>query len=145
LAPAERVVLLEAVLLLPLVAAALRTVGLRRTLAALPRPRPARPGSTRLAAARIAEVVRLTASYGPYRAACFERSLTLCALLRRHGVVGELCIGFRHQGDALAGHAWLEHEGRVLIDTAEAVEAFPVVLRERDLVARATAPGAVPH
>ena len=48
-------------------------------------------------------------------ATCLCRALALQHLLSQHGHSSELRIGARKSGNQFGAHAWLEHEGRVLI------------------------------
>lgn len=52
----------------------------------------------------------------PFRVTCLPVALAACALLGRQGHAGVLRIGVRSAGDApLEAHAWVEHEGSILI------------------------------
>jgi hypothetical protein len=70
----------------------------------------------RLDAERMARLVHLAASQGPYRPACLVRALTLQRLMRRSGFDGRLRIGVAKGAAGLSAHSWIEHEGRRLLD-----------------------------
>ncbi|MFZ1973376.1 MAG: lasso peptide biosynthesis B2 protein [Candidatus Acidiferrales bacterium] len=53
------------------------------------------------------------------RTNCLERSLVLCWLLRRRGMVAELRIGVRKDSDRFEAHAWVERNSQVLNDASE--------------------------
>jgi hypothetical protein len=118
LSPVERRVLGEALVLLAAACAGLKLAGLRRTRALLSRL--AREGRARetLDAQAIARLVAIAARHGPLRARCLSASLTLEALLRRHGLDGELRLGVRRHEGRFEAHAWIEHRGVALSDRA---------------------------
>ena len=80
---------------------------------------------TRLAAA----VVRTLEAVPPLDSRCLTRSLVLIDLLARRGVQGQLVIAVRPQELlALAAHAWVEVDGRALLEPAGADHARMVTL-----------------
>ena len=99
LSRAERGVLVQSWVLLPLAGAALRLFGTQRVLAALACWSAAAvrggvvPGS--VPAEQTARLVESAAWLGPYRAACLPRSLVTWCLLQRSGIPAELRIGVR--------------------------------------------------
>lgn len=124
--------MVQAAVLLPLLAAALRRWKLRRVLDALARL-PARPVPSvdpDVAVNRVRRAVARAAAYGVRRANCLERSLVLWFMLRRRGVAADLRIGVRRRpggdsGDrALDFHAWVERDGVVLNDVADVRTRF---------------------
>lgn len=132
LRPGELVLLLEAPLLLPLAALALRRWGLRRVQLRLSRRpirhrwRPVDDGEAHEAARRIAWVVQVTAAYGPWPANCLQRSIVLWWFLRRRGLEGDLRIGVRRDPErgGLDFHAWIEHDGAVINDRRDVRERY---------------------
>ncbi len=122
----ERVLALEAVVLLPLVELSLRRSGYDRTSRRLARL--ARNGSRQgpaddLVPASV-KMVALSASRTPVPAKCLARSLTIWALLRRRGVDSEVVIGVRAGGEPLDAHAWVEVDGRPVNETQETVDSY---------------------
>jgi hypothetical protein len=138
LRPTEVLRGVEALLLLPVAAFALRRWGLGRVQSALqrasewPRRRAARrDGADRSEAAqRLAWVVEVAARRGPWPANCLQRSVVLWWFLRRHGLTGDLRIGVRRRPGSPSGsrsldfHAWVEHEGVVLNDVPDVRARF---------------------
>ena len=127
LAPSERRLVIAASALLPLVALGIRAVGLRRVQAFLAPPTSnARPPSAASldSARRIAGLVAIAARHGPYRAKCLPLSLTLQRVLQGEGIESELRLGVRKDGDALVGHAWVEHGGTPLLEERDVHERF---------------------
>jgi hypothetical protein len=116
LSPAERRFFLGATFLLPVVALALRFVGLRRCQAALARLTPeARPAARpNRRAADAARMVLAASRHSPCRADCLRRALVLWWLLRRAGLPGEMRIGVRKRDGQLEAHAWVESGGLAL-------------------------------
>lgn len=123
LSPAERRLLLQALLLLPLASTGLRVGGMRRTRAWLSGLTHAE-ATQALDAATVARVVRIASQRGPVRAKCLSAALTLEALLKRHGHRGELKLGVRKGQRGLEAHAWIEHDGAPLMETAGVRQRF---------------------
>ena len=65
---------------------------------------------------RIAQLVGIAARRGIFKATCLPQACLVWWLLRRRGIAAELKIGVRKDGQALCGHAWVEHENRPLND-----------------------------
>jgi len=86
--------------------------------------RPTKSGHSSLRPERMARLLHLAARHGPYRPACLVRSLALQRLLHRDGFAADLRIGVRKQDGALEAHAWLEHDGRRLLDADGESDAF---------------------
>jgi hypothetical protein len=76
--------------------------------------------------AALARMVRVAATYGPFRAKCLPRSLVLWALLRRHGFDPELKIGVRNGERGFEAHAWVELEGVALDQHADDRSFIPL-------------------
>ena len=112
----EWIWLLEALLLLPLTASALRIVGVRRWQAILSlclASRSLSDGALAQAEAT-ARIVWAAATYGFWRANCLQQAIVLCWLLRRRGIACELRIGVRKDAQRFEAHAWVEHAGVAL-------------------------------
>ena len=119
LSAAEKAVLLRAMYWLPLTVIALKLGGLRgpsRAAAANARA----PG---LPPERIAQLVALASRHGLARGNCLSQSLTLQRLLGGANATA-LRIGARHGPAGLEAHAWIEHAGRPLNDTADVAERY---------------------
>lgn len=76
------------------------------------------------AAARVAELFLRAARRPGLAAGCAPRSLALARLLRLHGFPARLRVGLRRAGGRLAGHAWVEHHGRIVGDDLVFVRGF---------------------
>jgi hypothetical protein len=119
-------VLIQALVLLPLIALALRLTGLRRSQQVLLRfvsrrfALKTRQTETKLAEARrISRLVGVATRHGVYPATCLPRSLVLWFLLRREGIEGALCLGTRKEAGRFEAHAWIELAGVVLNDSED--------------------------
>ena len=117
----QRQLLMQAIMVLPLIYAALRFAGLRRVCAALSRLTLKNEVVSNLGAAdssRQAEatfrLVEVAASRVPWQLTCLPTSITTWCLLRRQGIPGRLRIGTRKAGDQLEAHAWIESSQLVL-------------------------------
>jgi hypothetical protein len=131
LSRAERQLLAQALVLLPLTVAALRLMGFRRCQALLARlaPRRTDQAATIDDARGMARMVDVAARHGLVRATCLPRSLVLWWLLRRQGIDSELRIGVRKEAGRFEAHAWVELHGVVLNDGGEVHERFAAFAR----------------
>jgi hypothetical protein len=124
----EQRFLIQAFVLLPVLALALRSMGLRRTQVVLarlaPRPSGLESHDGDQLARRISRLVAAAAVNGPYRANCLKRSLALWWLLRRQGLASDLRIGVRKGLRGIEAHAWVERGGRPLNDDVDVVRQY---------------------
>jgi hypothetical protein len=112
LPPAERKLLLQALLCLPLLSLALWSMGFRRLQAWLLRRPASHPsGDCSPDAATVARLVNAAANNLPGHHTCLPRSLLLQFLLRRGGIDCQLMIGVRKLDGRLDAHAWVECSG----------------------------------
>lgn len=123
----EVALLLEAAVLLPIVAVALRAAGFARTRKLIERwgrARREQPAGDTLPV--VSRMVRVAASHLPVKAGCLPQSLVAWCLLRRRGVACELRFGARRDGAGLLAHAWVElpDGSRFDIDLPGAYSAF---------------------
>lgn len=115
--------LFQALIGLPLAAAGVRLLGLKRVLSLLARL-PTR-GTSDTRAARARYLLGVAATHGLYRGNCLSQSLTLLWLLRSQGLTGELRIGVRKEAGRLLAHAWVEHRGQPLNAGPQIYRIFP--------------------
>jgi hypothetical protein len=114
LSRAERRLALRALSLVAAFRVALWTLPARRVLAAAPKPR-TRPAHAGVSPDRMAWLVRAAARRVP-DASCLTRALAARWLLAEASLDSTLHFGHRRdERGAFAAHAWLEHEGRVLV------------------------------
>jgi len=121
LAHAERVLLVEAALLLGAIGLGLRLLPfgrLRDLLDRLSRPRQGLRPRARLPAARIAWAVERTSRVVPGARSCLVQALAAQVLLARRGCHSSVRIGVAHpSGESLHAHAWVESGGRGVLGT----------------------------
>jgi hypothetical protein len=125
----QRRQLLQAAVLLPMIALGVRCIGLQRTykiLSALPRGRRS-PREDHVALVRAhstARMVRGAARHGAYHPSCLPQALTLWWLLHRQGIQAQLRIGVCKENGRLLGHAWIEYQLQVIGDDGDIRERF---------------------
>lgn len=110
LSPAERRLLAEATLLLPLAAATIRLRSFPKTVAF------GAVGLGRHSDAPLDAVlwaVQAAARRMPFRALCFEQGLTVQRMLRRRGHAAVLHYGIA-PGTILEAHVWITHDGEIV-------------------------------
>ncbi|MFL6199434.1 MAG: lasso peptide biosynthesis B2 protein [Thermoanaerobaculia bacterium] len=71
-----------------------------------------------LSPGRLAQLTGIAARHHLRPMVCLPQSLALQALLRRQGLSAELRIGVRRADGKLQAHAWVEHAGSPLGETA---------------------------
>lgn len=134
----DRSLVVEAAMLLAVVRIGLTAVHfpvLRRAL-----DRAVRTFSRHTAGTSASPVSRLTwavaavARRWPFRSTCLIESVAVDAMLRRRGYASEIRFGVRPpSGSALAGHAWVEHDGIVVFGALHELAEYSV-LSARDAV-----------
>ena len=119
MAPADRVLLVQAALALVVMRLGLRLLSFRAIRRLVRRRRVARVTAAevhaRETARRVGWAVTLASRYVP-GATCLPQALAGELLLRRAGIAGELRIGVAKRNDGrLRAHAWVESGGAVVI------------------------------
>jgi hypothetical protein len=107
-----------------LVAPALRLCAVTALL-----PRERRRGTTAptLPVDRIQWLVAVAGRRSWRRPTCLQEALVLAWVLRREGHATRLRIGVTRQGGRLQGHAWLEHDGRMLAGSPDSTTYTPML------------------
>ncbi len=110
----------EASVLVPLVALAVKLLGygrthrlLNRVAAVVGRATNTDPETASLVT-RVRLVIRAVKLRGPLSGNCLSQSLALWFMLARRGVVSTLRIGTSMEDGDFRAHAWVEHQGRAL-------------------------------
>jgi hypothetical protein len=76
--------------------------------------------------------VARAARRGFFRPSCLVRALALQRILESRGIMGSVVrIGVKRNVDQLLAHAWVEHCGVILGDSAEMVANFTVLTEAR--------------
>jgi hypothetical protein len=125
----ERRIVVLTLVLLPTIALSLRLFGFRRVQRALACNELGLngPAGSRGHSSRPSDVARLVAAvtrHGPFRASCLPVALALGWLLGKQGITTHLRLGVRKYAARLEAHAWIEHQGKPLIDSPEVYERF---------------------
>lgn len=118
-------ILLQAMVLLPLVALSLSLLGFKvtqRWLSLLPCPTELTSPTPQQLRSPI-RMVQVAAKYQQLWANCLKRSLVLWTLLRFQGIPAHLRIGVNRQEQTFVAHAWVCYDGKILNDSAD-VEAL---------------------
>lgn len=125
----ERLLLIQALLLMPTLSLTLRIIGLQRLMKILSRTTrenqimPYAPDY----AYRAANMTNLAAGQRPLQATCLQRSVVLWWLLRRKGIDSQIVLGIRKENARqLQAHAWVEYQGNVLNDRPEIRGEFTI-------------------
>ena len=63
-------------------------------------------------------------------ATCLCQALALQRLLARHGHISDLRIGVKKSSNGLRAHAWLVHDGRVLIGGSQSDQYKQLIVRD---------------
>ena len=122
---AERRVLVRAWALLVLLNVAVRVLALPRLLALGRRTSSRRAPAAEPSATRVAELVEIAGRYAP-GTTCLTMAVAAALLLRRHGVETMVHIGVSRDAIALAAHAWLEVDGRVVLGDVGRADYTPI-------------------
>ena len=107
--------LFEALLVVPAIRLALWLLPFRVVLAFVERRRAAADGNVSME--RVLRAIHAVARRVP-RATCLTRALAAMFLLARHGHGATLRLGVAKEDGRVSAHAWLESEGRMIMDGA---------------------------
>ena len=134
LTPSDRVLLINALLLLGAIRLGLKLLPfqtLRRLLARMAQPIRTLQEVEKVSVDKVAWAVIVASHYIP-GARCLAQALATQVLLERRGYPTQLRIGFtRDKGGQMSAHAWVESEGRVAIGgTGNMARYIPVPLPE---------------
>jgi hypothetical protein len=127
----DRGLLLQSLLLLPAIHAALIVLGYARLQQLMEWLTPLQSNPHALSereilpyAREISRIVSIAAAHGVYRATCLRKSMLVWWFLRREGIQSRICFGVRMTGRLLLAHAWLEWDGIVLNDSIDISEQY---------------------
>lgn len=130
MAPARRSFVVRAAFLVPLVRAGLWLLPFGRLRALVSRPPKTTVGGN--APQIVADVVWsvVAVSRRVPRASCLTQALVAERMLADAGIAVELRVGVaRDVEGAFEAHAWLEHEGRIVLGEVEGMERFMTLTR----------------
>lgn len=90
----------------------------------VPQPVPSREFF--VSAVRLASLVNAASRFSLAKSSCLHEALALSWLMSRQGIPSILQIGvMRSKGD-LAAHAWLEHNGQIILGQSQAASCVPL-------------------
>lgn len=128
----EKLILIEAWSLLPLVDGCLRAGSLaiaRMALGVSLKAIPFAGRGDRLDLERFSWLVKVASQRWPWPIRCLPRALVLEGMLRQSGVDCALQIGARQEEGEIRAHAWIEHEGRPIGEASDVGERYPPLSR----------------
>lgn len=127
----ERVLLVSALFLLPVVSLSLRIYGYKSTRAKLRRFfSEGTHGLSTMDSRRIASIARIVAvaaCHLPGSPTCLAQSVTLWFLLARLGVASQVKIGVSKSDGIFGAHAWVEVGGKILLDHQDVGNRYQVI------------------
>jgi hypothetical protein len=115
----------------------LRVLKLKTLLAVLQSKRQAdREGCARAPTSpeRVGYCVELASRLHPLRPTCLKKALVLFALLARRGVKARVLVGTAKSDGKLDAHAWIEHEGRVIMGGPASKNYVPLWSVDHDML-----------
>ena len=116
LAPRERYLLVRAWWHLLFVDIALRLVSVAWLF---PRTAAATPTTAPLPLARIGWLLEVARRYSPVQSTCLKDALVLVRMLHAEGIDVAVTIGVARGDGGLRAHAWVEHRGAPLFQSAD--------------------------
>ena len=126
----EFLMLVVSVLTLPVVSVLLKLRGFRKTerIMALLSRLGMRSEASPVRVDQAARMVSIAAVQGPYKARCLEQALTVWWMLGLMGIKSTIRLGIYKSGEAVEAHAWVLHEGKIVIGQMNEQKAFTPLL-----------------
>ena len=126
----EVLMLVVSVLTLPVVSLLLKLRGFRKTerIMALLSRLGMRSEASPVRVDQAARMVSIAAVQGPYKARCLEQALTVWWMLGLMGIKSTIRLGIYKSGEAVEAHAWVLHEGKIVIGQMNEQKAFTPLL-----------------
>lgn len=126
----EVLMLVVSVLTLPVVSLLLKLRGFRKTerIMALLSRLGMRSEASPVRVDQAARMVSIAAVQGPYKARCLEQALTVWWMLGLMGIRSTIRLGIYKSGEAVEAHAWVLHEGKIVIGQMNEQKAFTPLL-----------------
>jgi len=126
----EVLMLVVSVLTLPVVSLLLKLRGFRKTerIMALLSRLGMRSEASPVRVDQAARMVSIAAVQGPYKARCLEQALTVWWMLGLMGIRSTIRLGIYKSGESVEAHAWVLHEGKIVIGQMNEQKAFTPLL-----------------
>ena len=83
---------------------------------------------------QLAWLVNVAGRYSPFGTSCLKEALVLSWLMSQRGMATTLRIGVARRHGTLDAHAWLEHNGRIILGEADADAYAPLPPIPREAV-----------
>ena len=123
----ERIILLQALVLLPVITLLVKSLGLGKTQSWLVRLTSLPISSSPPQSERIwstVKMVKIATRYHRFWNNCLRESLLLWWLLYRQGIISELRLGVQNQQGQFQAHAWVEYNGYPLNEFEDVRQRF---------------------
>ena len=130
----NRRLLIQSFLLLPMIHVTLFFLGYTRLLEIMEKLTPLKDINAEYSeawilqrASDITRIVTIAARRGLYKATCLRKSILVWWFLRKEKIRSEICFGVRMVNRKLEAHAWVEHNGTVINDSASVHENYQIL------------------
>jgi hypothetical protein len=126
----EFLMLVVSVLTLPVVSVLLKLRGFRKTerFMALFSRLGIQPEASPVRVDQAARMVSIAAVRGPYKARCLEQAITVWWMLGVMGISSTIRLGIYKSGESVEAHAWVLHEGKIVIGQMNEQKEFTPLL-----------------
>jgi hypothetical protein len=126
----EFLMLVVSVLTLPVVSVLLKLRGFRKTerFMALFSRLGIQPEASQVRVDQAARMVSIAAVRGPYKARCLEQAITVWWMLGVMGISSTIRLGIYKSGESVEAHAWVLHEGKIVIGQMNEQKEFTPLL-----------------
>ncbi len=126
----EFLMLVVSVLTLPVVSALLKLRGFRKTerFMALFSRLGIQSEASPVRVDQAARMVSIAAVRGPYKARCLEQAITVWWMLGVMGISSTIRLGIYKSGESVEAHAWVLHEGKIVIGQMNEQKEFTPLL-----------------
>lgn len=126
----EFLMLVVSVLTLPVVSVLLKLRGFRKTerFMALFSRLGIQPEASPVRVEQAARMVSIAAVRGPYKARCLEQAITVWWMLGVMGISSTIRLGIYKSGESVEAHAWVLHEGKIVIGQMNEQKEFTPLL-----------------
>ena len=118
------------VLTLPIVSVLLKLRGFRKTerIMALFSRLGMQSETSSVRVGQAARMVSIAAVRGPYKARCLEQAITVWWMLGLMGIRSTIRLGIYKSGESVEAHAWVLHEGHIVIGQMNEQKVFTPLL-----------------
>lgn len=118
------------VLTLPIVSVLLKLRGFRKTerIMALFSRLGMQSETSSVRVGQAGRMVSIAAVRGPYKARCLEQAITVWWMLGLMGIRSTIRLGIYKSGESVEAHAWVLHEGQIVIGQMNEQKVFTPLL-----------------